>query len=350
MVGPIKIFPFLVVLALTPQEREWTKQACTEFSLEALDTGQIPIDAPAFVDCKYAGFAGRIDILSCSAILDVRARDPSDLIRMLSKGDNIRIYGQYIGPAGKRGGTFFVYQLERRRPDTQEFEARRTALPEGDLSAGLDLGDWARTRAKTYPGWSDSLWEKAVEIYEEVVDALEKDASEDDFDRHMKIAQILLMKIDDRKRALEKIQATCLVLRPDDPDSVRFLAEDVRAIPHRGRWKLYEDFKKDKGFVHRKDKDAWIPAPIAVLEVFAAQVDAMNRPLRESDASLAERAENREVVPGMNKYWVFRAISYPEEALRLRHAKGQHLEIWVYPGYYLLFKGDVLFRKDTRLR
>ena len=321
---------------------DWTDANCELYSLEELDKGNIPPEARARVDCKYGGLLGKtIHILSCSARLEVKGWDASNKTRMLSRGDNIRVYGQFTGVPGKQGGSFSVYNLERMSADDQQFQERRKDLAAGDVEGRLGVADWAKGRYKTYPVRSAFLWGKALETYEEALAILEENAGESDYDAHMEISLVLLNRLEQRSRALDKLRETCLRIRPEDPDLVRFLVQEVQATFYRGKWVLYEDFKAAEGFLQRKE-GGWVPAPIALLEAFLTEVDGLSKPDVFRD-SMELSVKNKQAVKGMDKHYVLRAISYPEDTLSLE-AGDRDLEIWVYPKTYLLFSGGVLYK------
>ncbi|MCZ6690358.1 MAG: hypothetical protein O7H41_12200 [Planctomycetota bacterium] len=324
---------------------EWTQEHCTSYSIQDLNSGIIPIGDPAYVECKYSGYLDpRVQVFATSARLEIKERDPSRVIIGLHQADNIRVYGTFQGPAGQPGGTFFVYRLVRQPPDDQQFQSRRKDLPAGDVDALLELGDWASDRYKTYPRRSSAMWGKALEMYQEATNILEKQAGADDFEAHLRIARILLNRVEDRPKTLSKLTETCLKLRPDDSDLHAFLLEDLGANLYRGKWILYEDFKRAEGFILRQDDQIWIPEPIALLESFAEEVHkgAIHMEGRLGQAVYEEPARKGQIQRGMNKYYVIIAISYPDETLRLLSDDAEVLEIWIYPKRYLLFRKGTL--------
>lgn len=340
----------LAVISAGPQEegRKWKKQECKEYSLKDLNNGTIPLDKPAYVDGKYASyFDQRLHDLASSAKLVVKDWDPSEVIRALKRGDNIRVYGVFGGPAGKPGGTFFVYDLDRLPDDDEQFRRRRAKLVDGDWKARLDLGDWAKKRYENYGSWAEQMKDKARAMFREGIRILEDEAKEDDFDTHLQITGILLHQVENRQEALKKLKETCLKLRPDDAGLRRFLLEDLRATWYRGEWVLYEDFKQKEGFVRRDGEGVWIREPIVLLEEFAAEVAELPAPLVDRQ-TFQIKAKQGVAAKGMSKYFVVQAISYPSQALKLERAKGD-LEIWVYRDAYLFFNGGVLW-KDPKKR
>lgn len=196
-----------------------------------------------------------------------------------------------------------------------------------------------------YPSWAEPLNAKSKEMYEEAVQLLETGVGEDDYDTHLRVAKIYLYQMEDRRRALEKLKKTCLVLRPDDPDLVKLLTEELRAISYRRAWVLYEEFKQAEGFVQREKDGTWIPEPIARLEAFAEVADQLTPPrlLRGGEETFEIEARAARAVKGMTKYYVTRAIGYPQDALAL-----DNLEIWVYPGAYLYFKDGILWKDPEK--
>ena len=344
------VVPLLLSLpspALQEEAGDWKNEDYKEYSLEQLDTGNIPDKVPVFVDCKYVSYLGSVKILACSAKLDVVREEAEEVRHRLAKGDNIRVYGEFIGPVGKKGGTFFVYKIERRPSDAEEFNTRRSTLAAGDYQARLELGDRAKHLHRIYDSWAQGMWQRALEMYEESVSILEKEAAVEDYEAQLGIARILLERMEDRKRALEKLTSACLTLRPEDPDLRSYLTKDVRATFYRDRWVLYEEFKEAEGFVRREtdNGEIWVRKPIARLEAFAEEAENL-QVLPGFLETFEENAKSGKVVKGMDKYWVIKAISYPVEALTLpRGKRANWVEIWVYSDRYLFFKGGRLWKE-----
>ena len=326
------------------EDSDWNDEKCAPYTIEQLDAGVIPLDDPAYVDVKYASYTGRIRALVAQAHLQPQRGVESSQILRLRRGDNIRVYGRYQGPTGKPG-MFHVYRIQSLPSDEVKLFNQRRKIADGDVEARLKLGDWAMARHAVYGAHVEPVREKAIILFNEAVDILEKKAAKDDaadkYEQHLEIAKIIQERIGDRGRALDKLKETCLKLRPDDPDLKKYIGEEVGAVWYRGDWVKYEEFKTAEGFLQRSD-GTWVREPVFYLEKFLAK-----KPQPFGGTVGDAQAKGGQIHKGLKPYqmiWAKRA--YPEYILRI--ADSNKAEVWVYPKAYYLFWNDKYYEQQTR--
>jgi hypothetical protein len=197
-------------------------------------------------------------------------------------------------------------------------------------------------RFRFYGVDAESLEDKALGIYEEALEILEKEGPADDFDHQFRIVRILQERMGDRDRALAKVKETCLKIRPEDPELLKYLKDEIGAIRYRGDWVPYEVFKGKEGFKQRED-GTWVRDPIDLLEQFIKE--KKTEPQKVPD----NRAAAGDVVRGMTMAQVIQArlvatkgsSVYPDYVLRVTLPSRGTAEIWVYPKIYLFFRTSI---------